>query len=1462
MRSRHLFALAISVLGNVGLAVAETNVADVVVYGSSPAALTAAISARKAGRSAVIVCPETRIGGLTTGGLGQTDIGNKRAFGGLALAFYRDVAAHYRGKDAWKWQKRSDYLPDGQCAGTKGEDSMWTFEPSAALKILERWEKDHGLDIRRGEFLDRTKGGVTVADGRIAEIRTLSGNVYRGKMFVDATYEGDLMAAAGVSYVVGREANATYGEELDGTQVGNAKYHNFVDGVDPYVVKGDRSSGLLPGLESGQIEPDGTGDRRVQAYCFRMCLTDVPENRIPFAKPEGYDERDYELLFRNFEAGDVSDCPPWINSKMPNRKTDTNNRRGFSTDFIGQNWNWPEAGYAERAEILKAHLRYQRGLMWTLANHPRVPEAIRREVSRWGTCRDEFADGLGDGWQNQLYVREARRLVGDYVMTEANCRVLKVAERPVAMAAYTMDSHNVRRYVTAQGFVKNEGDVQVRGGRGPFGIDYGAIVPKRGECANLFVPVCLSASHIAFGSIRMEPVFFALGQAAGTAAALAIDAGCAVQDLAYPPLRARLLADGQVLEIGDRPGPAAKAAAEPIRVGIDPLGTFKLGEPGASLMLYVVEHPWVTRQLTLVGKERGENGRFAVAGELGGRVAAVKTAVKGEVLQSLLPDGAVKLTCSYSLDRDYDIRAAYLSAEFQLADFSAGKVTVNGKRTIPLSKELPTSIFHSKAERIAFSGADGREIISFAFPKRTLVHLQYNGKWGADTLSLRMGIGRETGKVRAGEEERLEVVMKGTRPYVLGPLPPFVTKEGDDWVRLPPAKPWIVPGSALDFSGAAWFDAPAGKHGRVVAKGQNFEFERLPGVPQRFLGVNLCFDANTPPEEASPRFAANLRRFGYNAIRFHHHDGALTAGSADGVSLNPEAMRKFDRLVAACIDEGLYLTTDLYVSRPVTWRQCGIDRDGGPADKSEFKEMVLVHEGCYSNFIAYARNFLSHVNPFTGRSYAKEPALGFLSFVNEGNPGNRGTVYFGNEAWRKAWTEWLSRRAAADERFRGIPDTVPASLKGEDRQTAAFLIFLKDVETRFATRVNRFLREEMGCDVLTTDQNGWTNPAANQLVRTTCYGYMDDHRYVDHPQFLGKSWQLPTACPNVNTLRYPWLGVLDLAQRRILTMPFTVSEFNYSVPGNFRGSGGLILGAQAALQNWAALWRFAWSHGVGGIVAPERKSLGSFDISGDPIMLASERAFMHLFLRRDLPELPESDTYALVLDGKRLDTELGRAVHLDDIDWRWAAWWRKIGTTAELLPGWQSAGSFPEAYGRRSDAVAKALFGGTGAFPSVAGGGKIALDRGQGMMTVATDRLCAGVIEEGKFSAGALTVEIGGAPATVCASTVDGAATLAASKRILVSHLTVVRNTGDVFDSDAARRTFKHGRLPLLMRRGTAKVALAVEAPETFAVWAIRPNGERKCRVPAEAKDGKLTFTADVARDRKEAVMLYELVRE
>ncbi|MCF7974070.1 MAG: FAD-dependent oxidoreductase [Phycisphaerae bacterium] len=530
------------ILPEQSIAAAEAPPHDVVIYGGTCAGIAAAVQVRRMGGSVVVIEPSSRIGGLTTGGLGQTDIGNKAAIGGVAREFYQRVRQYYSDPNHWTWQAHDSYRSSGQSRTGDTEDTMWTFEPSAALSIMQDLVREHRIPVVSRQRLDRTARGVNREGPRIVAITLENGQTFRGRVFIDATYEGDLLAAAGVSYTVGRESNATYHETLNGVQTRHAEYHQFLPGVDPYIRPGDPNSGLLPGIDPAGPGIEGQGDRRVQAFCFRMCLTDHPENRIPFVQPAQYDPLQYELLLRNFEAGETG--MPWINSSMPNRKTDTNNRTAFSTDFIGQNDDYPEASYAEREKIVTRHRSYQQGLMWTLANHPRVPDPIRREVARWGTCRDEFE--RKDGWQHQLYIREARRMIGSYVMTQHNCQGRVTARQPIGLAAYTMDSHHVQRYVDSHGHVQNEGDVEV-GGFPPYPIDYRALTPEKSECDNLLVPVCLSASHIAFGSIRMEPVFMVLGQSAATAAMQAIETDTAVQDLSFVDLQKRLLADGQVL---------------------------------------------------------------------------------------------------------------------------------------------------------------------------------------------------------------------------------------------------------------------------------------------------------------------------------------------------------------------------------------------------------------------------------------------------------------------------------------------------------------------------------------------------------------------------------------------------------------------------------------------------------------------------------------------------------------------------------------------------------------------------------------------------------------------------------------------------------------------------------------------------------------------------------------------------
>lgn len=523
--------------------------ADIVIYGGTSGGVIAAIQTAKMGKQAILIEPTKFLGGLTTGGLGATDIGNKRAIGGLSRQFYSNVFKYYSDSSKWKQEAREQYMKSRIHGGADSE-TMWTFEPHAATEIYDAMlaEVKDKVTVVLGERLDLKKG-VVKSGTQITKIVMESGREFTGRMFIDTSYEGDLMALSGVKSTVGRESNATYGETLNGVQVGHSIHHQFIKNVDPYIKPGDKSSGVLPGIETNGPGEEFSGDRKVQAYNFRMCTTDVAENRRDWPKPDNYDPQWYELLLRNFEAGDHR--IPWAPTWMPNRKTDTNNNFAVSTDFIGQNWDYPEGDYATRERIWQAHVDWQKGLMWTLANNQRVPPKIREVFQRIGLAKDEFLDC--DNWPRQLYVREARRMIGPYVMSERNCKRQEVVPDSVGMGAYNMDSHNIQRYITPEGFVRNEGDVQV--GSRPYPVSYRSIHPKVGECSNLLVPVCLSASHIAYGSIRMEPVFMVLGQSAATAAALAIDAKVSVQDLDYARLKERLLADGQVLDFESPPMP-------------------------------------------------------------------------------------------------------------------------------------------------------------------------------------------------------------------------------------------------------------------------------------------------------------------------------------------------------------------------------------------------------------------------------------------------------------------------------------------------------------------------------------------------------------------------------------------------------------------------------------------------------------------------------------------------------------------------------------------------------------------------------------------------------------------------------------------------------------------------------------------------------------------------------------------
>lgn len=486
--------------------VKDVDNVDICIYGGTSAGVIAAYTAKKLGKTVILIEPGGRLGGVTTGGLGQTDIGNKYAVKGLSLDFYRRIGQHY------------------------GKFEQWTFEPHVAKELFEAYIKDANIKVmyhHRLISVNSTDGvikAITIENAIKPSITT--NRIIKAKMFIDCSYEGDLMAKSGVSYSVGRESNSDYNETYNGVQLRDK--HQFPDGIDPYKIPGKKESGLVWGISNGSLAPTGSGDKKVQTYNIRVCFTNNPSNRIAITQPDDYNPDRYELLLRVLEKKPVKNIGGMMAlSLMPNNKTDINNNGAFSTDMIGENWDYPEADYKKRIEIQRAHDNYVKGFFYFIGHDPRMPLHLRNEMLQWGYPKDEYIEN--NNWTPQMYVRETRRMVGEYVMSQANCEGKELVTDGIGLAAYTMDSHNCQRIVV-NGMVKNEGDVQV-GGFDPYPISYRSIIPQQKECKNLLVPVCLSATHIAYGSIRMEPVFMVLAQSSAVAASLSIDNKKSVQEV-------------------------------------------------------------------------------------------------------------------------------------------------------------------------------------------------------------------------------------------------------------------------------------------------------------------------------------------------------------------------------------------------------------------------------------------------------------------------------------------------------------------------------------------------------------------------------------------------------------------------------------------------------------------------------------------------------------------------------------------------------------------------------------------------------------------------------------------------------------------------------------------------------------------------------------------------------------------
>ncbi len=728
-------------------------------------------------------------------------------------------------------------------------------------------------------------------------------------------------------------------------------------------------------------------------------------------------------------------------------------------------------------------------------------------------------------------------------------------------------------------------------------------------------------------------------------------------------------------------------------------------------------------------------------------------------------------------------------------------------------------------------------------------------------------------------------------------LAEVVIRESPEWVPLQPGLE-IVAGSALDFTGIAGTGVPAGKEGRVIARpdGQ-FAFEGSPRVARRFYGVNLCFGAQYLSHEDSDRIALRLSRLGYNALRLHHYETELVSGQARSTELNPQKLDQLDYLVAALIKRGIYLTTDLFVSRRIAWREFGVDREGY-VPMNTFKVCVPVHEGAFENWKAFARALLEHQNPYTGRRYAEEPALAWLAMINEGNLGNFVKEMHTLPEWKSAWNLWLKTQYAGQEALAGAwgaelkPEEIagkgtvalPESIYASGPRVRDFVLFLGATEKRTVERMKDFLHRELGCRALISNASSWTRFATDQAARTV-YDYVDDHFYVDHPKFLEQEWRLPSSCPNTSPIADGAPGGRSLAFTRLFDKPFTVTEYNYSGPGRFRGVGGILTGALGAMQGWSGIWRFAYAHGREAMM--RSGAMNYFDLAGDPLSQAAERASLCLFLRGDLRTAPHS--VAVWMTTNELAHPPAKVPMLAP-DWHWLAWVTRVGTqvagaeksghTVHVPLGWQTntavarrAGDFQQPAYSLNKTQFISFLGAGKVFPAEqqpdpakkwfrSETGELTVDAPQDILILDTARTAGGYAPAGKEIAASVSgVRIGirGADATVWVSALDNR-TIASSRRLLVTHLTDLQNTEIRYAEPERKTLLGWGRLPHLVRSGSASLSIPLRGASKYQVWALDVTGKRLAVVPSHVEGKALCFQAAVdGNPASGAIMLYEI---
>ena len=882
---------------------------------------------------------------------------------------------------------------------------------------------------------------------------------------------------------------------------------------------------------------------------------------------------------------------------------------------------------------------------------------------------------------------------------------------------------------------------------------------------------------------------------------------------------------------------AGTLCAAPLELGMGMNGDVRVGDTGARLALAIHHAGWS-------GTSKGARRDFAFPDAATGTATfdfftdrEGVTCAHGRTTLLAAADGRAVLDASVTSDRDQTPELVVLTLTIPCETFAGSAWKTSGGASGTFAKAWDgksLGVWSGTAGWIEFA-PPGRDAFRLVFPGGAHLHIQDDRKW-VQTISLR--ISADGGRAFNKGDQRAFLCLVAAKDGVKVVIDkPVVVKAGPDWIPLDYRKD-IEAGSALDFSNQGLQDAPAGKHGWLKAVNGHFEFENLPGRKQRFYGVNLCFDANFPDHDLADRLVTRLVRLGYNTVRIHHYESANGAvkGAADGLALNAERMDRLDYLLAKFYEKGVYVTTDLFTCRPVAWRAIGIDRDGR-VDQQVYKNLIPVHEGAYQNWATFAKNLLTHVNPYTGRAYKDEPGLPLISLINEGHLTWCWRRIRGEAPMKKAWTAWLAERRAADAGFaKGLddPEKVPES-------SAVLIAFMADIERKLVARQRAYMKE-LGVKALLTNQNCGSHYTPLMAVREDLYDYVDDHFYVDHPQFLAKSWSLPSMCGNANPVFAGTLPPVACAYTRMPTKPFTITEWNFSGPGMFRGVGGIMTGAMSALQDWDGLWRFAYSHGLDNLY--DRKGVpGYFDVASDPLGQAGDRASVCLFLRGDLAPLAD-----MIANAVTPDTFLPKDGPTGLVPpWKDAAWQIRTATAVKPVPGLKTF-NLKEQLARKEPPVALR--------PNPA----IDLDRTRGTFRIVTEKTAGGFTPSGTIQAGAVAFDAGAVATTLWASSLDGRP-LATSRRMLVTHLTDVQADGNVYADREKRTLLKWGSYPPVVRNGRARVSLALARPADLSVWALETTGRRLEKMPASVEDGRLVFTADV-KGPVGARMLYEVAAE